>query len=64
MGLKNAQMPLERPDIFISNYQQIALLCMNLLCDTVTTWLFETKSKQLVLIIVESSGASIFYFVT
>lgn len=57
-------MPLERSDIFISNYQQSALLCMNLLCDTVTTWLFEMKSKQLVLIIVESGGASMVVFVT
>ncbi len=64
MVVKNVQMPLEGSDIFISNYQQRAQLCINLLCNTVTTWLFEMKSKQPVLIIEESSGASIFVFVT
>lgn len=48
MVLKNVQVPLERSDVFISNYQQSALLCMVLLCNTVTTFLFEMKSKQLV----------------
>lgn len=57
-------MPLEGSDIFISNYQQRALLCINLPCNTVTTWLFEMKSKQPGLIIEGSSGASIFVFVT
>lgn len=57
-------MLLEGSDIFISNYQQRALLCINLLHNTVTTWLFEMNSKQPVLIIGESSGASIFVFVT
>lgn len=49
---------------FISNYQQRAWLCINLLCNTVTTWLFEMKSKQPAVIIEESNGASIFVFVT
>lgn len=39
-------------------------MCINLLRNSVTTWLFEMNSKQPVLIIEESSGASIFVFVT
>lgn len=57
-------MLLEGSDIFISNYQQRAVLCINLPCNTVTTWLFEMNSKQPVLIIVKSSGAGILVFVT
>lgn len=55
---------LEGSDIFISNYQQKVVLCINLLSHIVIKWLLKWILNSLFLIFEESSGAGIFVFVT